>query len=152
MKPKNKISKSLKPKPRILTISEEQEAEIREAFQLFDSDGSGSITTKEWRIAMKAMGFEPTKEENRQMISEMDQDGSGTIDYDEFLAMITKRLVNTENIADIVGEEFTAEEIKEMIEEGDKDNDGEIGEEDFIRLMRRSNIWQMPHRPSSAPE
>ncbi|KAJ3286854.1 hypothetical protein HDU79_006169 [Rhizoclosmatium sp. JEL0117] len=179
LKPKNKIQKSCKPIPRILALSEEQEGEIREAFQLFDTDGSGSITNKEWRIAMKAMGFEPTKEENKQMLSEMDKDGSGTIDYDEFLGMITRRLVNNmakaemqklfhvirealpvsrmrisaihlKNIADLVGEEFTSEEIKEMIEEGDKDNDGEISEEDFVRLMRRTSIWQLP-RPANAP-
>ncbi|KAI8610972.1 hypothetical protein BC830DRAFT_699212 [Chytriomyces sp. MP71] len=176
LKPKNAPLKSIKPKPRVLTISDEQEAEIREAFHLFDTDGSGSITNKEWRIAMKAMGFEPTKEENKLMLAEMDKDGSGTIDYDEFLAMITKRLVGNmakvemqklfhvirealnvprmrinatyiKNIADMVEEDFTAEEIKEMVEEADKDNDGEITEDDFVRLMRRTNVWQLPKAP-----
>ncbi|KAJ3349029.1 Centrin-1 [Entophlyctis luteolus] len=161
-KPKRKQLPSSKPKQRILKLSEEQEAEIYEAFQLFDTDASGTITKKEWRIAMKAMGFEPTKEENKQMLSEMDKDGSGTIDYEEFLKLIERRLINNmaraemqklfhviresmqparmrisaihiKHIASLVGEEFSNEEIKDMVEEGDKDGDGEISEEDFVR-------------------
>ncbi|KAJ3118785.1 Centrin-4 [Phlyctochytrium bullatum] len=80
-------------KQRTFDISPQQVAEIKEAFDLFDTDGSGSITNKEWRVAMRAMGFEPTKDELRLMLAEMDKDGSGTIDFDEFLAMISKRLI-----------------------------------------------------------
>lgn len=36
---------------------------------------------------MRALGFEPKKEEIKQMISDIDKDGSGTIDFEEFLAM-----------------------------------------------------------------
>ena len=34
---------------------------------------------------MRALGFEPKKEEVKKMIADIDQDGSGTIDFDEFL-------------------------------------------------------------------
>ncbi|KAJ3299449.1 hypothetical protein HDU76_006305, partial [Blyttiomyces sp. JEL0837] len=78
--------------PRTFQLTPEQANEIKEAFDLFDTDGSGSITNKEWRVAMRAMGFEPTKEESRIMLAEMDKDNSGTIDYEEFLGMVTKRL------------------------------------------------------------
>ena len=53
--------------PRTFQLTEQQKTEIKEAFDMFDTDGSGSITIKEWRIAMRAMGFESMKEENRQM-------------------------------------------------------------------------------------
>ncbi|KAJ3102352.1 hypothetical protein HDU97_000633 [Phlyctochytrium planicorne] len=86
-------SKSNNQKQRHFQITSQQEAEIREAFDLFDTDGSGSITRKEWRVAMRAMGFEPSKDELRLMLQEMDKDGSGTIDFEEFLAMVSKRLV-----------------------------------------------------------
>ncbi|KAJ3144981.1 Centrin-1, partial [Irineochytrium annulatum] len=69
-----------------------QAHEIKEAFDLFDTDGSGSITVKEWRVAMRTMGFEPSKEESRRMVKQMDKDGSGTIDFDEFLTMVQGRL------------------------------------------------------------
>jgi centrin-1 len=40
-------------------LTEEQKQEIREAFDLFDSDGSGSIDAAELKTAMRALGFEP---------------------------------------------------------------------------------------------
>lgn len=34
---------------------------------------------------MRALGFEPKKEEVKKMIADIDKDGSGTIDFEEFL-------------------------------------------------------------------
>ena len=59
-----------------------QKQEIKEAFDLFDTDGSGSIDSKELKVAMRALGFEPKKEEIQKMISDVDDDGSGTIEYE----------------------------------------------------------------------
>ena len=42
-------------------LTEEQKQEIREAFDLFDIDGSGTIDAKELKVAMRALGFEPKK-------------------------------------------------------------------------------------------
>ncbi len=42
-------------------LTEEQKQEIREAFDLFDTDGSGTIDAKELKVAMRAIGFEPKK-------------------------------------------------------------------------------------------
>ncbi|KAG5510937.1 hypothetical protein JKF63_06438 [Porcisia hertigi] len=49
-------------------LTQEQLEEIREAFDLFDTDGSGTIDAREMRIAMRALGFEPRKEELQQLI------------------------------------------------------------------------------------
>lgn len=38
-------------------------------------------------LACRALGFEPKKEEVRKMIADVDKDGSGTIDFDEFLRL-----------------------------------------------------------------
>ena len=51
-------------------LTEEQKQEIREAFDLFDTDGSGTIDAKELKVAMRALGFEPKKEEIKKMISD----------------------------------------------------------------------------------
>ena len=40
-------------------LTEEQKQEIREAFDLFDTDGSGTIDAKELKVAMRALGFAP---------------------------------------------------------------------------------------------
>mmetsp|Transcript_2121 Transcript_2121/g.3268 ORF Transcript_2121/g.3268 Transcript_2121/m.3268 type:complete len:167 (-) Transcript_2121:120-620(-) len=71
-------------------LTEEQKQEIKEAFDLFDTDGSGEIDSKELKVAMRALGFEPKKEEIQKMISDVDDDGSGTIGYEEFLKMMRK--------------------------------------------------------------
>ena len=70
-------------------LTEEQKQEIKEAFDLFDTDGSGTIDAKELKVAMRALGFEPKKEEIRKMIADADRDGSGVIDFPEFLDMMT---------------------------------------------------------------
>ncbi|KAG5486212.1 hypothetical protein LSCM1_07332 [Leishmania martiniquensis] len=60
-------------------LSKEQLEEIREAFDLFDTDGSGTMDVRELRIAMRALGFEPRKEELQQLINSVtDGGGSGT--------------------------------------------------------------------------
>ena len=43
---------------------------------------------------MRALGFEPKKEEIKKMITDIDKDGSGTIDFDEFLHMMTAKMVS----------------------------------------------------------
>ena len=52
----------------------------------------GAIDAKELKVAMRALGFEPKKEEIRKMISDIDQDGSGTIEFPEFLEMMTAKM------------------------------------------------------------
>ena len=49
--------------------------EYREAFYLFDSDGSGSITTKELGHVMRSLGQSPTEADLQDMINEVDVDG-----------------------------------------------------------------------------
>ena len=51
-------------------LSDEQRAEIREAFDLFDADGSEEIDAKELKVAMRALGFEPTKQEVQKLLQE----------------------------------------------------------------------------------
>jgi len=47
-------------------LNEEQKQEIREAFDLFDADGSGTIDIKELKVAMRALGFEPKKRRDQK--------------------------------------------------------------------------------------
>merc|ERR1711988_1314188 len=70
-------------------LTEEQIEEIREAFNLFDADNSGAIDVRELKAAMRALGFEVKKEELKKMISDIDNDGNGSIEFQEFLEMMT---------------------------------------------------------------
>lgn len=58
-----------------IDLSESQKSEIKEAFDLFDTDGSEKIDARELKVAMRAIGFEPKKEEIKKMIADMDKDG-----------------------------------------------------------------------------
>ncbi|KAG1934558.1 putative calcium-binding protein CML20 [Pimephales promelas] len=86
------------PKPE---LTEEQRQEIKEAFDLFDTDGSGSIDVKELKVAMRALGFEPKKEEIKKMIADIDKEGSGVIDFNDFLSMMTQKMVSPELITPV---------------------------------------------------
>jgi len=63
---KKKVTKKepKKEKEKKIELSEEQIQEIKDAFNLFDTDGSGSIDAKELHVAMTALGFEPKKRRN----------------------------------------------------------------------------------------
>merc|ERR1712064_161539 len=78
-------------------LTEEQIAEFREAFSLFDKDGDGKITTKELGTVMRSLGQNPKDEELNDMINEIDEDGNGTVDFEEFLVMMSKKLKDTDS-------------------------------------------------------
>lgn len=49
--------------------------EYREAFNLFDRDKSGEISIQELEVAMRSMGLNPTEDELKKLIAEVDKDG-----------------------------------------------------------------------------
>ena len=57
-------------------MSQEQIAELKEAFNEFDADGSGTITTKELGYTMRAMGMNPTEHELLDLINEVSTCGN----------------------------------------------------------------------------
>ena len=155
-----------KPKKRT-ELTEEQKQEIKEAFDLFDTDGSGAIDAKELKVAMRALGFEPKKEEIKKMIADADKGQGGVIDFSDFLDMMTVKMAerdpreemlkafrlfdddetgkisfkNLKRVAKELGENMTDEEIQEMIDEADRDGDNEISEEEFMRIMKKTNLF-----------
>ncbi|XP_058703601.1 centrin-2 isoform X1 [Poecile atricapillus] len=161
-----------------LELPEEQQREIREAFELFDTDGSGSIDVKELKVgaslglevtevAMRALGFEPKKEEIKKMISDIDKDGTGKISFSDFLAVMSQKMAekdskeeilkafklfdddetgkisfkNLKRVAKELGENLTDEELQEMIDEADRDGDGEVSEQEFLRIMKKTSLY-----------
>ena len=75
-----------------LELTEDQIAEFKECFALFDEDGSGSVDTAELGSVMKSLGQKMTDEELRTMITYVDADGSGTVDFAEFLGMMARQM------------------------------------------------------------
>ena len=82
-------------------LTEEQIAEFKEAFSLFDKDGDSTITTKELGTVMR-LGQNPTEAELQDMINEVDADGNGTIDFPEFLTMMARKMKDTDSEEEIL--------------------------------------------------
>ena len=78
-------------------LTEEQVAEFRTAFSLFDKDGDGTITAKELGIVMRSLGQNPTEPELNDMMDEVDTDGNGFIDFHEFLVLMAKKMKESES-------------------------------------------------------
>ncbi|VEN63958.1 unnamed protein product [Callosobruchus maculatus] len=148
-------------------LSEDQKNDIREAFDLFDSEGTGKIDSKDLKVAIRALGFEPKKEEIKKMIADIDKDGTGQISFDDFLQLMSMKMAekdskeeilkafrlfdddetgkisfkNLKRVAKELGENLTDEELQEMIDEADRDGDGEINQEDFLRIMKKTSLY-----------
>merc|ERR1739844_837469 len=132
-------------------LTEDEVDEIREAFNLFDTDGSGTIDPGELKAAMRSLGFETKNPTIFQMIADLDQNGT-PIGFDEFLDAITQKLgdkdtrdgvykifqlfdddkkghisiKNLKRVSKELGETMSEEELKEMIERADSNGNGQI--------------------------
>jgi len=69
--------------------SEAMLQELKEAFRLYDKEGNGYITTQVLKEILKALDDKLTPEELDGIVEEVDSDGSGTLDFDEFMEMMT---------------------------------------------------------------
>ena len=107
-----------------LELSDDQKNDIREAFNLFDSKGEGFIDTKDLKVAMRALGFEPRKEEIKKMLTEVDKDNSGKLNFEGFLALMASKM----------SEKDTKEEILKAFKLFDDDDTGKISFENLKRV------------------
>jgi len=67
---------------------DEDERELREAFRVLDKGNKGVIPVADLRWLLQSLGDDLTEDEIEDMITETDTDGSGTVDYDEFRALM----------------------------------------------------------------
>jgi len=142
-------------------LTDEQIIEFREAFQAFDKDGSGSITTKELGTVMRSLGQNLNESEIKEIIDEVDEDKNGTIDFHEFLSLMARKmkildkedeLLDAFKILDVDGTGkiskyqlryiilstetgFTGNDIEELIKKTEIDDDGNIDLHDFIKVL-----------------
>jgi Ca2+-binding EF-hand superfamily protein len=74
-------------------VSPQQLQELREVFDLFDSDGSGGIDSRELKSAMTSLGFTDVSKANvAKLMADIDKDEDGRVDFAEFLHMMTSKI------------------------------------------------------------
>ncbi|KAJ9577039.1 hypothetical protein L9F63_006387 [Diploptera punctata] len=69
--------------------NEVMQKELKEAFRLYDKEGNGYIPTSSLREILMALDDQLTPDQLDEMIGEIDTDGSGTVDFSEFMEMMT---------------------------------------------------------------
>ncbi|XP_017786669.1 PREDICTED: calmodulin-beta-like isoform X2 [Nicrophorus vespilloides] len=142
-------------------LSEDQVAEFKEAFMLFDKDEDGNITMAELGVVMRSLGQRPTETELRDMVNEVDQDGNGTIEFNEFLQMMSRKMKDSDgedelreafrvfdknndglissnelrHVMTSLGERLSEEEVDDMIKEADLDGDGQVNYDEFVTIL-----------------
>ncbi|EFP07995.1 hypothetical protein CRE_14767 [Caenorhabditis remanei] len=102
--------------------------EYRQLFNMFDTDGSGAIGNEELKQAMISIGLHANKAEIDNVIKEVDADGNGEIDFEEFCACMKK----SQNIVKSTNEEL----IRECFEIFDQDRNGIITENEFKYIAK----------------
>ena len=65
-------------------LSDEQKQEIKEAFELFDTDKDGCVDYHELKVAMRALGFDMNKAEVLKILRDHDKTNHGLMDFEDF--------------------------------------------------------------------
>uniref|UniRef100_A0A8B9EHR7 EF-hand domain-containing protein n=1 Tax=Anser cygnoides TaxID=8845 RepID=A0A8B9EHR7_ANSCY len=118
------------------------------------------------QITMRALGCELRKEEMKRIISQVDEEGSGKINFESFLQVMAQKMAEPYSekeilkgfklfdydgtgkisfeklklVATEVGEDITDEELQEMIDEADADGDGEVDQQEFLRILTLTDL------------
>ncbi|EDQ91637.1 uncharacterized protein MONBRDRAFT_35758 [Monosiga brevicollis MX1] len=96
---------------------------FKEAFSLFDKDNKSVIDVANLGRVMRAIGLEPSDDELKNMITEVDGSGKNAVDFAEFMKMMSKN--GTE----------TAKEVKETFALFNKSGSGSISKSELQEIM-----------------
>ncbi|XP_042230210.1 troponin C-like isoform X2 [Homarus americanus] len=68
---------------------EAMQKELKEAFRLYDKEGNGFIPIAALKEILGALDDKLSSADLDNIVEEIDEDGSGTVDFDEFMEMMT---------------------------------------------------------------
>ena len=147
-------------------LSDDELEDLRQAFDLFDADGGGTIDPKELRAAIRSLGLETKNQSVYDMMQGIDKEAKGEIDFDEFVDVMISKLACSDTEEDVqrmfelfdddktgfitlqnlkrvvaeLGERMDDADLLEMIERADLDQDGQISPDEFFRIMTYSTF------------
>ena len=137
--------------------------QFRDVFSLFDKYGDGTVECCEIGDMLRAVGVNPTQEEVRRAVADIDLSGKNRITFEEFLPLLFNemkkipgthklesftegfRVFDRENngmvsVAEVrhlltnLGERLTSEDV-DILVSGMEDSRGMINYEDFVRSV-----------------
>ena len=142
---------------------------------MFDYDRNGTIDAGELMTAMRAVGQEPTEQEVAELISSVDGNHTGSLEFHEFLGIMANSMVDEDleeqlrgvfacfsgageyiTAQDLVvgikrfgNKEITADEAEQLLlySKHDNDADGKISFEEFLEFM----AIDAQHKSAAAP-
>jgi calcium-dependent protein kinase len=143
-------------------LGESQIKNLRDTFMALDENGDGLLTVNEMKEGLSKCGLKEIPPDLQQIMEEVDSDGSGVIDYTEFLAAtLDKKVYMAEDVcwqafrifdrngdgkickdeiravlADDDVKNAATKDMAELIKEIDKNGDGEIDFQEFMQMMR----------------
>jgi calmodulin len=114
---KRQLSTRSAPPPESL-FTQEQIAEYKETFDIFDRDLDGKVTQQEMDMLVNTVGFQPGENELDRLCSRIDKLGSGKFNFDEFLliAEYFDKQINIEQILASCFEVFFGDDPRAKVE------------------------------------
>ncbi|KAF5193148.1 Calmodulin [Thalictrum thalictroides] len=135
--------------------------QLKLVFEKFDVNGDGKISNSELGSLMSSLGHSVKKEELQRMMEEMDSDGDGFVDLNEFIELHTNGMDSAKVLDDVknaflifdmngdgsispqdlqkvlrnLGQSCSIAECRRMINGFDSDGDGMMNFEDFKVMM-----------------
>lgn len=110
---------------------------VRETFAMFDENNSGDIDKTEFSKLTDVLGLEINDRKQNEIMRDLDKEGNGCINYDEFVNLMKKfQFGNAET------------HLETAFNEYDKDMDGEVGLDDLLKVSEE--LDEVPMSKSDA--
>ena len=149
-----------------MALTREQISEFKEVFSMFDKDKDGTISAKDLLKVMRSLGQNPSEAELQNMINDIDVDGSGNIDFKEFLIMMAKKMKDNNEEDELIeafkvfdkdgngfisaaelrhvmtnlGAKLTDDDVDEIIRKVDTNGDGQVNYQEFVTMMTSRQV------------
>ncbi|KGN52027.1 probable calcium-binding protein CML16 [Cucumis sativus] len=146
--------------------SDHQLKQLHDIFRRFDMNSDGSLTQLELGALLRSLGIKPSGDQLHSLLSNMDSNGNGSIEFDELVNAILPDmnddiLVNQEQLMEVfrsfdrdgngyitaaelagsmakMGHPLTYRELSDMMRQADTDGDGVISFNEFTTVMAKS--------------
>ena len=143
-------------------FTSEQLATLKEHFQRYDIDGDGTISGKELVPLMEDLCLKISAHKVKAFLRSVDRDNSGSIDFEEFATLISKKLFepikrmfqgfdkDSDGYITVdelrqglreLNEATTEADVAKFVAAADKDGDGRVSCEEFAKMMNQLNLF-----------